>query len=197
MRKAWLVPLVLAMTAALGSACSEETVRPAVLDDGRAQPAPGGGSSPSDGGGEGDLDAGDAGSCTSLENTGLEVEELAVNDDLPPGTGGTVADGVYDISTARVYQGAAGLPGPTGNVYQGSIRVTDQVYERVLTLKSAAGASAETRSAGTFTPAGNNATIAITCPSALQEQVTYTALDNSLVVSNLVTKTSLILTKRP
>ncbi|MCW5834478.1 MAG: hypothetical protein KIS78_18905 [Labilithrix sp.] len=197
MRNAWLLPLSLTVVAALGGACKDEPARPAVLADAPAQPSRGGGSSASDGAAEEEDDAGDAGSCTSLENTGFEVEELAVNDDLPPGTGGTIADGVYDISTVRVYQGAAGLPGPTGNTYQGSIRVTDQLYERVVTLRSSAGAGAETRSSGTFTPEGSNATIAIACPSPLQEQVTYTALDSSLVVSNLVTKTSFVFTKRP
>ncbi|MBX3219715.1 MAG: hypothetical protein KF795_04295 [Labilithrix sp.] len=197
MTKPLLVSLALVTGAILAGACSDDPKRPPVLTDGPPQPSGGGSATPTDGGLDDDLDAGDGGSCTALENTGLEVDENAVNDELPPGTGGTIADGIYDISSVRLYQSASGLPGLTGNSYQGSIRVTGQVYERVVVFKSSAGAGAETRSSGTFTPSGTNATIAITCPSPLQEQVTYTALDTSLVVSNLVTKTSFVFTKRP
>ena len=170
-----------------------------MLTDGRAQPGLGSSGGTGDGGTSeaGPTDAGDGGTCTDLANTGFVVDEDVVNDDLPAGTGGTITDGTYDITSVRLHQGAAALPGPTGNSYQGAIRVTGPTYERVVVFKSSAGAGSEVHSSGTFTPTGINATIALTCPSASQEQVTYSVLNDTLTVSNLVTKASFVFTKRP
>lgn len=190
--------LALAFAAVSGTACSDDPTRPAVLTDGPARPGVAGG------GGDGGsseagptTDAGDGGTCTDLENTGFVVDESVVNDELPAGTGGAIADGTYDITGVRLHQGVAALPGPTGSSYQGSIRVTGATYERVLVFKSSAGAGSEVRSTGTLTPSGINATIALTCPSPTQEHVTYSVLNDTLTVSNLVTKASFVFTKRP
>lgn len=195
-----LFALALAFVAVSGTACSDDPKRPAVLTDGPARPGIGAGGGTDDGGSSEagpTTDAGDGGTCTDLENTGFVVDESVVNDDLPAGTGGTVADGTYDITGVRLHQGAGALPGPTGNSYQGSIRVTGASYERVVVFKSSAGAGSEIRSTGTLTPSGINATIALTCPSPTQEQVTYSVMNDTLTVSNLVTKASFVFTKRP
>jgi hypothetical protein len=179
------------------AACEDEPTRPPVASDVRPNLGAGGGSSPGDGG-VGAGDAGDAGSCTDLPNTGAEVPQNAVIDDLATGTGGTVADGIYDLAEARILQGSSGLPGPTGFSYQGSIRLTGQAYERVLILKTSGGASSETRSSGTFVPTGTSAAITITCPAVSPaEQVTYTAGADRLTVSNLITKESFVFTRKP
>lgn len=195
-----LFALAIAFAAVSGTACSDDPKRPAVLTDGPARPGmgSGGGTGTGDGGSsEAGTTAGDGGTCTDLENTGFVVDENVVNDYLPAGTGGTIADGTYDIAQVRLHQGAGALPGPTGNSYQGSIRVTGATYERVVVFKSSAGAGSEVRSTGTLTPSGINATITLTCPSPTQEQVTYSALNDTLTVSNLVTKASFVFTKRP
>lgn len=194
-----LFALSLAFVAAAAPACSDDPKRPAVLADETAPPRTSG----SIGGGDGGSKPGptaddpDGGACTDLENTGPLVDESVVNEELPAGAGGEIADGTYDITDVRLHQGLSALPGPTGASYQGSIRVTGTTYERVVVFKSSTGAGSEVRSAGTFTPSGINATIALTCPSPTQEQVTYSVLNDTLTVSNLVTKASFVFTKRP
>jgi hypothetical protein len=186
--------------ALFGTACEEDPKRPPVLGDGPAQP----GSSVGGGGGEGGVlprgdagDAGDGGSCTDLPNTGTEVPQNAVVDDVTPGSGGTIVEGTYNLTEARLLQGPSALPGPTGYSFQASIRITGQLYERVLVVKSSGGATSETRSTGTFVPNGTSATIVLSCPSSNQESVTYSAGSDSLTVSNLITKESFVFTRKP
>lgn len=191
--------IAIAACAALGVACSDEAPkRPPVLGEGPASPPVGGGGT---GGGDGGVrdsggDSGDAGSCTSLDNSGDQIDQSAVNDELPAGTGGTVLDGVYNLTEARVYLGAAGTPGPTGIKLKETIRITGTAYERVLGFTSSGGSS-EIRSSGSFTQTGTTGVIALTCPSQNQEQVTYTVGNNILTVSNIVTKESYVFLKQP
>jgi hypothetical protein len=191
--------LVAALSAAMfGSACGDDPKRPAPGIEGRYQPgnAAAGGGGSTDGGVADASDGGDAGACTNLSNTGTVVDLNAVNDDLPPGTGGTVLDGTYDIVEARLYQGLAGVPGLTGTTYQGSIRITGPTFERVVIVRTAAGPS-ETRSTGTFAASGTSATIGLTCPVAAQEQLAYSVLNNSLTLSNHATKESFVFARQP
>jgi hypothetical protein len=189
---------------ALAAACKEDEPRPPVAaDDLPPQPGigKGGGGGAADGGvqpegGRDAGDSGDAGTCTDLPNTGAAIDQTAVSGDPPAGTGGTISDGIYDLTDARVYQGISGVPGLTGASYQGTIRLTGQSYERVLVFKSSGGAIAESRVSGSFIPSGVNGTIALTCPIAAQEQITYSVVTNSLTVSNLVTKESFTFTKK-
>ncbi|MDF2697564.1 MAG: hypothetical protein K0S65_5947, partial [Labilithrix sp.] len=192
--------LLAAMFVALTGACDEDTTRPAILANGPAQPGLGGsGGGGNDGGlpGDASLPDADGGACTDLESPGGVIGQNAINDELPAGTGGTVTDGVYNLTDARVYQGLSGVPGVTGASYKGSVRITGPVFERVLTFTSASGASSEVRSRGTFTVTGINGTIVLECPSPIQEQVTYTATTDSLTLANLVTKELFIFTKQP
>lgn len=189
----------LALLACAAIACSDPPVRPPPAGDATESPgmggAGGGGAAASDGGADAGGGDGGAEACTDLPKTGAVIDQNAYALDLPPGIGGDVEDGTYELTDAAVYVGAAGLPGPTGAAYQGTLRVTGQRFERVLVLSSAGGASAETASSGALTLAGINATLALTCPSASQEQVTYSATPTSLVLSNLVTKESFTFTR--
>lgn len=200
MRKPSIAVLAIA-AALLGSACSEEPKRPPVTTDGTGTPDLGGvgGGGGDGGGGDGGLgDGGDAGTgCTELAPTGGVINQNAVNDDPPAGTGGTIEDGVYDITDALVYVGAAGLPGPTGSSFQGSIRITGTTFERVIVFRSSAGASTETRSSGTLATTNSNATVTLACPTASQEQLTYSVATTSVTFSNLVTKESFTFTRQP
>lgn len=186
--------------ALLGVACKDDPTRPPASTEGSSSPPVGGGgsvASPSDAGGTNDGDGGDAGSCTTLSNTGTPVDQNAFVDDLPPGTGGTLADGTYDLVQAELY-GTQGVPGLTNTTYQGSIRITGSTFERVLLVRSSNNAITELDATGTITPSGaNNAVISLTCPVPSQEQVTYTVTDASLTLSNLTTKELFRFTKQP
>jgi hypothetical protein len=188
--------LAVGSIALLGGACGDDPKRPGVLADGPAQPGLGGSSSSRE---AGTTEAGltDAGACTDLANTGDEIPQTAVIDDVPAGKGGPLVDGIYHLKEARLHQGAGGLPGPTGYLFQGTIRLTGQLYERAFLLKSSGGASSEVRSSGSFIPNGVNGTIALSCPSSSQEQVAYTATNDLLTLSNLVTKESFVFERKP
>lgn len=191
---------VLAAAALLGSACGDDPKRPPVAtgDPGAPGMGAGGGSGQAEGGVQDGGDGGDAGAtCTELAATGSIIDQNAVNVDPPAGTGGTILDGTYDITDARIHQGAAGLPGPTGSSYQGAIRFTGTTFERVVVFRSSAGALAETRSSGTFTTSGQLATFSSTCPTPGQEQLTYSVANTSVTFSNLASKESFTFTLRP
>jgi hypothetical protein len=195
-----MLVLLAAMAAvALGSACDEEPSRPPVLAQGNGHPGVSGGSGSNIEAGALDAgDAGDGGVCTDLANDGAVIDQTLVNDALPRGTGGTLTDGVYTITEARVYQ-ATGVPGLTGTSVQGSIRLTGQgqIFERVLKSTTPSTASFEVRTRGSLSPSGSPGvgTIVLECPNARQEEVAYTATDTSLTISNLVTNELFIFTK--
>ena len=190
-------------------ACSDPGPRPPV---GEATPDPvygrGGGGGANDSGARdgaaGGSDGGEAGAdagpqCTTLPITGGIIDQLSVQDTPPPATGGTVVDGIYDLTEARVYN-PAGLPGNTGNSYQATIRVLGQTsFERAVIFRNATNAVSETRETGTFKPGAvvGNATIGLTCPTALQEQVTYTATENKLTITNNTTGAGFTFTRKP
>lgn len=193
--------LVLAVAALFGGACGEAPKRPSIAADGPAPPGLGGvlgGGAPIDGGVEDASYGGDAGfMCTSLAPDSGIVDQNAVSEDPPAGMGGTIIDGVYDLTDARLHQGAFGLPGPTGSSYQGSIRVEGLSFERVIVLRSSAGAASEVRSSGNLSTSGTTATFMVTCPSPTQEQLTYSVANTSVTFSNLVTKESFTFTRQP
>lgn len=182
--------------AALVAACGDEPTRPLVTES-PGRPAIGaGGASGSGGALDAGADASDAGECTSLPLTGGTIPQQTATGEVPVGTGGSIANGTYDITEAVIYGGAAALPGPSGASYQGSIRITDQTFERHVLFKSAGGAVVESSSKGTLNVKDASGVIALTCPYATQEQVTYTVSGNSLVISNIVTRESFGFTKR-
>jgi hypothetical protein len=198
---------LLSIAAAAGgsAACSSDAPKPPYENStGPAQPGVGG-----SGGGTGDggnrdsgttpvSDGGDAATtCTALVNSGALVDQMAIADNFPNGTGGTILDGIYVISDAKVYVGIGGQPGLTNNSYQGAISITGQTYERVLFFKNSGGVATETRVSGTIVPNAVNATIALACPNEIQESVTFTVGTNILTIGNIVTKEVFIFTKKP
>jgi hypothetical protein len=186
-----------------GVACKDDPKRPPVESEGPAYPSGsvGGGSSrdaaalPVTDGGDPD-----AGECTDLENTGSVVDQTAVIDDtVPLGTGGTILDGTYNLTSAQIFEPTGSTPGPTNATYAGSLRITGSTFERVIVTATSTSTQAglENRVTGTIVPSGVNAKITLSCPIAVQEQVTYTVADESLTLSNLTTKESFVFTKQP
>src|SRR4051794_38831312 len=94
------------------SACAEDPKRPAIGEPGASGPVGGGsgGGAASDASASDAGDGGDASSCTSLPITGPQIEQQAVSGDPPAGSGGVILDGIYDLTEARIYVGAAGVP---------------------------------------------------------------------------------------
>ena len=195
--------VAIAAAALFASACGDDPKRPPVTEDlgssGGGPVGSGGGGGPRDGGGGEDagLDGNAVEGCTDLTPTGPIIDQNAVNDDPPAGTGGAIVDGTYDITDARINQGAVGLPGPTGSSYQGSIRFTGTTFERVVIFRSSAGAFAETRTSGTFVTNGQTAALNATCPTPGQEQLTYSVAGTAVTFANLATKESFTFTLRP
>ncbi len=202
MKKPTLAVVAIVAAALLASACEEDPQRPPVTESGSGSPGRAGGGS-----GDGSQDGGEGGApdsgldaataCTDLVPTGPIIDQNAINDDPSAGMGGTFVDGIYDLTDARLHQGAAGLPGPTGSSYQGAIRFTGTTFERVMVFQSSGGAKAETRTSGTFTLNGQNATFSAACPTPGQEQLTYSVANTSVTFSNLATKESFTFTLRP
>jgi hypothetical protein len=158
---------------------------------------------PSDGGTL-DANADGGGTCTDLSTAGTNVvAENAVADTLAPGTGGNITDGTYNLIQVTLYQGTGG-GGPTGNTFQGTIRITGTTFERVLVEQATGGTPVESRVSGTITTSDagtTSATLALTCPTAAGEQLTYTVVDTaqpiSLTLSNLTSKESFVFSKLP
>lgn len=201
--KAPLFLLAASACALLGlGACQDDPKRPPVSEGGSITPGTSGGGGGSDGG---PADGGNTGDqpCTDLENSTDFVEQLAVLDGVPAGTGGQITVGTYDLSEARLYLGVgAGTPGLTGTNFRGSLRVNADgtTIERVMVVSTDrvdGGAEASSAVLGTISPSGVNATITLSCPTAGTENITYTALSNSLTLSNLTTKESFVYTKQP
>jgi hypothetical protein len=198
MRKRLLL-IAFAGMAALGMACKEDPKRPPV-GEGAAGPIANAGGATSGDGGEDDDDGGDAdggeggaGACTDVAITGAVVDLLAVADNPPPGLGGTIAEGTYTLTDARLYAGIGALPGPTNTSYQGTIRATGQTFERAIIFRGSNGSVQESRASGAFFPGAvnGNAAIALDCPSAIQEGVTFTATGNNVTITDNASKVSL------
>ena len=127
------------------------------------------------------------------------VSPHGVVGDPPAGSGGTVLDGTYDMIEARLYVGAAGAPGITGNRFQATLRITGGTTERAVIFTSNAGGTTRSFVSGTLTVSGPNATYAIACPNPTQESLAISVLSSgtSLTLTNQVTKEAFVWSKRP
>lgn len=186
-------------------ACKDDPNRPpAASDTGQAPTtgAGGGGGANADGGNEGGLadagtDSGDAGVCNTLANDADVVDQNRIVGDPPTGTGGNVADGTYELTSADLYVGASGTPGPSGATFQGVIRITAGTFERTMNVVANQGAAPiESRSIATYTAAGTTFTATQSCPAPFQDQYTYSVVGNTLNLTSLLTKESFTFTLR-
>lgn len=122
----------------------------------------GAGSEAGDAGEGGGSDAArDAGGCTTLANTAQVVQEQDVAGPAPTAAGGVIADGTYFLTAARVFTGDGGAAGPTGAVYQVTLKTSAGVYEDVQSSTGAAVANGEY--SGTYAVSGPELTIHLTC----------------------------------
>lgn len=186
-------------------ACQEDEKRPPAASD-LGQPS-GGGAGGGGGGGGGDsgvaTDAGtDAGTaCHTLTNDGNVVERERIVGEPPPAIGGTIADGTYELTVAQVYVAAAAgvTAGPTGELYQGVLRVSNQALRLERITKAQANQTAtpiETRTLGDLAASGTNLTVNQTCPTFFTDQYTYSVQNNTLNITSVTTKESFTFTLR-
>jgi hypothetical protein len=151
-----------------GTACKEEINRPPVgTDPSTVQPdRPAGGGISNEGGTTPvDPDAGTVtGACNDILANGPLVDEVNVSGSAPAGTGGTIADGTYDLTEDRNYVGAAGA-GPTGVQLRETLVVSGSELD-FLTLSG----GKETRQTYTFATSGAGISISKTCPTTAPTQ---------------------------
>lgn len=185
------------------ASCSDPPNRPPTSTDATGRPGIVGGGG-SDGGSSGSLptDGGadsstDAGACTALANQGGVVDLTAVADTLPAGTGGTIEDGTYVLTDAKIYVGNTGQPGLTNATYQITLTLSGSNFERALVYKNASGVTTEQKSKGTFVSSGVTGSFNLTCPSALQESVAITVASTTITFGNTITKEAFTFTKKP
>lgn len=187
-------------------ACKGDPDRPPATGDTGEAPTtgPGGGGGNNGEGGAGDsgggkLDAGDgaAAACNTLVDDGNVVDQNRVVTDPPTGTGGTIADGTYELTSADVYVSAGGTPGPSGVTFRGVLRLTSGKLERVTEMTPNQGATpVESRTFGDLTAGGTTFTVLQSCPVALQDQYTYSVQGNTLNITSLSTRESFTFTLR-
>lgn len=204
MRRSLVLALLLAGSAVV-FACQEDEKRPPnATDTGQfGGIGGGGGSSGSSGeggagdGGAGAGDAGDAGSCNTFTNDGNAVEQDRIVGDPPTGTGGSITDGTYELTQARLYVGASGTPGPSGVTYRAVLRLTNGKLERTTSMQANQGATPiETRTFGDLVAGGSTFTVTQSCPTPFQDQYTYSVVTNTLNITSLITKESFTFTLR-
>lgn len=201
MKRRLLACVLSLSTLATFAACKEDEDRPAAAADGTG--AGGGGGGGGGAGSEAGTTPDDAGTeagvvaCNALDVTGATVDQLSATDAAPVGIGGTLIDGTYDLSDARVYGATAA--GPTGISYKGAL-VLDTIagtMERVIVTAAQVGQPIEERSSLVYTASGTSIVAQVTCPAARpNEQLTYTASATTLVLTNVTTRESYTFTRR-
>lgn len=105
----------------------------------------------------------EAGGCSSLGNTAPVVAEQNVASAPPTPAGGTIADGTYFLTAAKVFTGAGGATGPTGVTYQMDSKWAGGAFEYVEAITGGTGAGG--KYAGTYATSGTAITITFTCGS--------------------------------
>jgi hypothetical protein len=163
-------------------------------DGGNTQPTDGGqdaGTPQTDGG----QDAGPQ-SCSGFVTDAGEVAQMFVRGSTPVGTGGTIVDGVYDITSWSVYTGALGATGPTGVMVSATQVISAGVYQyNHLAREGDAGVVLDTN--GTFaTPDGGLLVGEQLCPPGAQPFTSYTTDGTNLVLYSVSPPWGLALRRR-
>jgi len=137
--------------------------------------------------GGGDAQPTDAGTDSSLSCSGLVIDAGAIAPVFvatppPVGTGGTIVDGVYDITAWSVYTGADGGTGPTGEMTAGAMVIQAGAYRyRHDVRQGDAGAVVDTN--GTFTTPDGGALVGQqNCPTQGPQPFTSYSTDGGVLV---------------
>lgn len=123
-----------------------------------------GGSSSSSGGAE---------DCSLLEPTGQPIAPQAVEAGVPESTGGTIADGVYDLTAINIYGSDDPAPPATAQL---SVKITGTSFERAYLLTAQIGQRGGV-GAGALTLDGINLATADSC--SIGEDYGYSQLNGT------------------
>lgn len=147
--------------------------------------------------GSDDAGSGDAGmSCSGFATDAGAVAQMFVRAITPVGTGGTIVDGVYDLTEWSVYTGTIGASGPTGVMVSATQVIQGGVYKyNHRATQDDAGFVLDT--SGTFTTPDGGALVAQqTCPPGPQPLTSYTTDGTTLVFYSLSPPWGLTFTRR-
>jgi len=117
-------------------------------------------------------DIGPAPDCHQLPNCAADVTFQTASGTAPTPAGGTVADGLYALTAAKVY-GMAAPPGVTVKVTQ--FKDGDTMYSVAKTPNS------EGRTMGTVAFSGTDVVLTQTCPGSGEQSRKYTATSTQLL----------------
>lgn len=182
-------------------ACSSESRPPAGTGSGIYTPGGGSGGGGNDGGNvlDGGGDAG--GACNNVTAGGQLIDAENVQGDPPAQQGGTIQDGLYDITDVKYYVGTTGVAGPTGETWQGTISYKAKTgLERTFLKKTTATGKVDNfqDAFNVFLPdGGTTIQIAETCPQAFGAlNWSYTASPTQLTLVDPVAKLAVTYTHR-
>ncbi len=125
-----------------------------------------------DAGGSGD--AADGGACNALVNSAQAVTIQQVAMDPPSPTGGTIADGTYDLTAVAIYTGPNGPSGPSGTS-QTTIAIAGDTIQVV-------GNGQPERRTVTLATMGSTFTATDTCPDTKVTMGSYSFAGSALVI---------------
>lgn len=176
--------------------CGDKDSRPPPAANGGGTPFGGAGGGAGDGGrvdggGDGSLDGG---TCTNLDFTGGLVDRLAIVGEPPPGNGGQISEGTYDLTDLVVYV-TSGTAGPTGVQVQSSLLITTDAVQRVDRIVDSAG-TAVVGTSGSGFASGAIFNYSQSCPKVAGESFGLTASPTVLVLTNIATRESFTYKKR-
>jgi hypothetical protein len=200
-RRFALVLAVVLVQVGVVAACSDPAPKPAPSVSGSTSPpniSGGGGEGGADSGRDGGApDGGDGGICTDVTIRGALVDRTGVVGEPPVATGGTIADGSYDLTQDTVYVGAGGVGGPTGITIKATIRIAGGKLDEHFQIGGTGKTTTETTTSSLYTATG--ATLAATriCPAGTGgKQFQFTAVDTVLTLTDVALKEAFTFTKR-
>jgi hypothetical protein len=191
---------LLAVLVGIAGACSDPPTKPAPAVQGNTTVGGGGGGGGGEGGADSGLDASsdaEARVCTDVPLTGQTVDRVGVVGEPPVATGGTVVDGVYDLTDYTVYVGAGGVGGPTGITAKATIRISGDKLDEVIELGGTGKTATTKRSSSAYSASGATIAETLLCPTTGGgKQVQFTANEPLLILLDPTLKEAFTFTKR-
>jgi hypothetical protein len=116
--------------------------------------------------------------CNDLVYGGAGLTNDIIAQDPPTATGGTIADGTYNLTNYKWYMGTSATPGKGAHTLKATIRITGTTIDSLQNLDGV-----ETRATGTFTTSNATKTISITwsCGKNGAESQGYTVGVNKIL----------------